>query len=60
MPHPERYMAEKKECPLCGGTMTLTTREAAERKPSGQTTTRVVREWVCPECDNWEEIEDGG
>jgi uncharacterized protein with PIN domain len=47
-----------KECPMCGGTMTLTTREAAERKPSGQTSTRIVREWVCPECDNWEEVED--
>ena len=38
--------------------MKLTMREAAERSPSGQTKTRVVREWVCPECDNWEEIED--
>jgi YgiT-type zinc finger domain-containing protein len=51
-------MDENKECPLCGGTMTLTTHETIERKPSGQTATRVVREWVCPECDNWEEIED--
>jgi hypothetical protein len=51
-------MAEYKDCPLCGGTMSLTVREAAERKSSGQTSTRVVREWVCPECDNWEEIED--
>lgn len=51
-------MAESKECLLCGGTMKLTIREAAERSPSGQTKTRVVREWVCPECDNWEEIED--
>jgi rubredoxin len=54
-------MPEYKECPLCGGTMNLTIREAAERRPPpGQTRTRVVREWVCPECDNWEEVEDEG
>ena len=38
--------------------MTLKIREAAQQKSSGQTTTRIVREWVCPECDNWEESED--
>lgn len=53
-------MPESKECSLCGTNMTLTVREVADRRASGQTTTRVVREWVCPECDNWEEIEDDG
>ena len=52
-------MADKKECPLCGEIMHMNVREAADRVPgAGQTTTRVVREWVCPECDNWEEVED--
>ena len=51
-------MADSKECPLCGETMRLTIREAADRVPGArQTTTRVVREWICPECDYWEESE---
>ena len=51
-------MAEIRDCPLCGETMRLTTRERAERLPgAGQTTTRTVREWICPECDYWEESE---
>ena len=53
-------MAEIKECPLCGEAMRLTMRELIDHVPgTGQTTTRNVREWVCPECDNWEEAEDG-
>jgi len=24
---------------------------------TGQTTTRTLRDWVCPECDYWEEDE---
>jgi YgiT-type zinc finger domain-containing protein len=53
-------MADMKECPLCGGTMHLTTREVSERVPGTEhTTTRNAREWVCPECDNWEEAESG-
>ena len=53
-------MADIKECPLCGETMRLTLRELSDRVPgTGQTTTRTVREWVCPECDYWEEAEKG-
>ena len=48
------------ECPLCGETMRLTVRQRTERVPgAGQTTSRDVREWVCPECDYWEESESG-
>jgi hypothetical protein len=51
-------MADIKECPLCGEAMRLQIRERADHVPgTGQTTTRIVREWVCPECDNWEEAE---
>jgi len=51
-------MADIKECPLCGETMRLQIRERAEHVPgTGQTTTRIVREWICPECDYWEEAE---
>ena len=51
-------MADIKECPLCGETMRLHVREMSDHVPgTGQTTTRMVREWVCPECDYWEEAE---
>ena len=53
-------MADIKECPLCGETMRLTVRVQTDHVPgTGQTTTRQIREWVCPECDNWEEAESG-
>jgi YgiT-type zinc finger domain-containing protein len=49
-----------KECPLCGELMRLTERERSDRLPgSSQTSVRHVREWVCPECDYWEEAESG-
>jgi YgiT-type zinc finger domain-containing protein len=52
-------MADTKECPLCGETMRLTIRDVSELVPgTGQTTTRNAREWVCPECDYWEEAEE--
>ena len=51
-------MADIKECPLCGESMRLQIRETADAIPgTGQTTTRTIREWVCPECDYWEEAE---
>ena len=54
-------MAEIKECPLCGEILRFRTREMTEHIPgTGQTSTRNVREWVCAECDYWEEAEGGG
>jgi C4-type Zn-finger protein len=51
-------MADSNECPLCGNSMRLQTREVSDHIPgTGQTTTRTVREWICPECDYWEEDE---
>jgi C4-type Zn-finger protein len=53
-------MADIKECPVCGETMRLTRREVSDHIPgTGQTTTRNSREWVCLECDYWEEAENG-
>jgi uncharacterized protein with PIN domain len=47
-----------KECPQCGESMRLVTRDSVDRVPgTGQTTTHQVREWICPECDYWEEAE---
>jgi len=49
-----------KECPMCGETLRLVIRDRHERVPgSGQTATRQVREWICPECDYWEDAESG-
>jgi transposase len=50
-----------KECPLCGETMRLSVREVRNTVPgpSGQVNVRQIREWVCPECDYFEEAESG-
>ena len=49
-----------KECPLCGGVMRLVKRERAEHVPGrAQPTTRQIHEWVCSDCDYWEEAESG-
>lgn len=52
-----------KECPQCGENMRLSIREIPERVPGvGQVTVRVAREWICPDCDYFEdaEPEEGG
>ena len=49
-----------KECPLCGETMRLVAREVRDSVPgAGQTGVRTLREWVCPECDYFEDAEPG-
>ena len=49
-----------KECPMCGEVMRLDVREVSEPIPGqGQSTTRQTREWICPECDYFEEAEAG-
>jgi len=53
-------VAEIKECPVCLETMRFSQREVADIVPgTGEKITRSVREWVCPECDYWEEAEGG-
>lgn len=38
--------------------MRLTLHEVSDTVPgTDQRTTRNIREWVCPECDYWEEAE---
>jgi len=50
---------EIKECPLCGATMRQKTRELADRIPgTRESRSRTVTEWVCPECDYFEEVEE--
>ena len=48
-----------KECPMCGEPMKLRDREVTDRVP-GSTQIRTAKfcEWVCPECDYFEEAEE--
>lgn len=47
-----------KDCPHCGETMGLVERELTDRIPgTSETKKRKVIEWVCPECDHFEEAE---
>ena len=51
-------MADR-ECPMCGEAMRVRDREIINRVPGTiQTQTSRSREWVCPECDYFEEIEN--
>ena len=52
-------MSERKECPLCGEAMHLKHGESVIRIPGNPNpTTKPIREWVCPECDYFEEAEE--
>lgn len=46
----------KHECPMCGEFMRLVERTQVDRIPgTSQVATRKMMEWVCPECDYFEE-----
>ena len=50
-------MADR-ECPMCGERMRLHERELVDRVPgASQTKSTKVVEWVCPECDYFEDAE---
>ena len=54
-------MPASKECPLCGATMRLEDKETVVQIPHNPTPrTSRVREWICPDCDYFEEVEEGG
>jgi C4-type Zn-finger protein len=54
-------MPVQKDCPMCGETMRLREREVIDRIPgTSHTQTSTFREWVCPECDYFEEYEPEG
>jgi transposase len=47
-----------KECPLCGEKMRLDVRKVSDVMPGqGPSAARERREWICPECDYFEEAE---
>jgi hypothetical protein len=56
-----REKNETKECPLCGENMRRKDMELVDLVPgTAEAKTRKVSEWVCPECDYFEEIEAEG
>ena len=49
-------MPAKRECPFCGASMRLSVIETVVQIPGNpKVSTRAVREWICPECDHFEE-----
>jgi C4-type Zn-finger protein len=52
-------MTQSKECPLCGETMRLKVREEVDYIPGqSQVVRRELKEWICPDCDYFEEYEE--
>lgn len=52
-------MPETRECPMCGSTMKLKEIKSATRIPTyGETRPRTTHEWVCPDCDYFEDDDD--
>ena len=49
-----------RECPLCGETMRLKVSETVLRISGNPDRKQTVREWVCPECDYFEETGETG
>ena len=49
------------ECPMCGETMQKQEREIVVRVPGRTSEVKHAKlvEWVCPECDYFEEAEEG-
>lgn len=49
----------KLECPMCGEYMRLRETEQIQRIPGTlQDSRRTILEWLCPECDYFEEADD--
>jgi rubredoxin len=52
-------MPETRDCPLCGGTMRLRRAKTAAHIPGQlKPTAQTVVEWICPDCDYFEEAEE--
>jgi C4-type Zn-finger protein len=47
-----------KECPMCGELMRMRLAERVDKiAGTNQVTKREYREWSCPECDYFEDVE---
>lgn len=52
---------DRRECPMCGEKMRPVEREIVDLIPgTSETKRRVATEWICPECDYFEEAEESG
>jgi len=52
-------MPMTQECPLCGGTMIVRESESVTRIPGNPSATlHVTKEWVCPDCEYFEEVDE--
>ncbi len=50
-----------RECPLCGSNMRLKHTDRVVQVPGNpQATKQTTAEWICPECDYFEEAESEG
>jgi acetone carboxylase gamma subunit len=50
---------DARDCPLCGTSMRLKTRVQIDRVPgTSETRSKKIREWICPECDYFEDAEE--
>ena len=50
---------EQRECPLCGATMHLKETQRVTQIPGNPNPKiQAHREWICPECDNFEEADE--
>ena len=48
-----------RECPLCTADMRRVTRQVTTQAPGGaKPKTTSLDEWVCPDCDYFEEVEE--
>jgi len=49
-----------RDCPMCGGSMQLRRLQRVTPIPGNpKAMTKTVAEWVCPDCDYFEEDEEG-
>jgi hypothetical protein len=54
-----RAMPDPQECPMCGAMMRLKEIDAPVRVAGyPEKNTRQVREWTCPECEYFEEVDN--
>ena len=52
-------MPDLKECPLCGGTMRLRQTTSVTLVPGNpKPTEHSAKEWVCPDCDYFEDADE--
>lgn len=55
-----RHGDDAKTCPVCGEPMRVVRRAVVDHVPGmKQSIERVEREWICSNCDHYEDVEEG-